>query len=62
MIWEELSFIVFVYFNYGSCLVHWSKTVIFSLVERHLGNMPVKFIENWLSDIGEVAIYRFFCF
>ena len=62
MIWQELSFKVFVYFNSGSCLVHWSKTASTVLVERHIGNMPVKFDRNWLNDIGAVDIYRFFCF
>ena len=62
MIWEELSFKVSVYFNYRSGLVQWSKTVSTILIERHLCKMPVKFDWNWLSDIGDVVIYRFFCF
>ena len=60
MIWEALSFKVFIYFNSGSCLVHWSKT--FSQILVDLDNMSVKFDSNWLNEIGEIAIYRFFCF
>ena len=43
IIYEELLFKEFVYFRSGSRLVHWSKPVSTILVERHLGNMPVKF-------------------
>ena len=47
-------------FNSHSCLIHWSKTVSTTVVESHLGNMHVEFDLNWLNDIGEAVVYRFF--
>ena len=34
---------MYFFFSSGGHLVHWSLTVLASLVERHLGNFLVKF-------------------